>query len=77
MTPSTIVRRPRGPITFAGLVGAILDEPRRKPRATFKKCVAVLDDGRSCELPARYVNFEAGGHVCFEHRPPERKAVCV
>jgi hypothetical protein len=61
VTPSTIVRnRPRLPFTFAGIVGAILDDPRPKHRATFNKCVALQDDGSACGLPARYVCFEAG-----------------
>lgn len=78
MTPSTIVRRPRLPGTFAGVVAAFLDgDHKPKTRAQYRRCVAVQDDGSACALPARYVDMTRGGHVCFDHRPEARKAVAV
>lgn len=77
--PSTTVRnRPRLPINFAGIVSAILDGERKpKARAQYNRCVALQDDGSKCGLPARYLDFKRGGHVCFEHKPEQRKeALC-
>lgn len=74
MTPSTLVRA-RLPLSFIGCSAAALE----KEVASFKvqvsrpRCVASLDDGRPCGLPARYIDFQRGGHVCFEHRPAKRK----
>lgn len=80
MTPSTLVRalRPgnRGPFTFIGMAAAALerDEPARKPKAKpLPRCVAHEDDGRVCGLPARYVDFKRGGHVCADHKPERRQ----
>ena len=76
--PATTVRnRPRLPITFAGLVGSLLDggERKPKPRAQYTKCIAYCDDGRLCGLPARYIDMQRGGHVCFEHKPAKREAL--
>jgi len=83
MMPATIVRaiKPRGPFTFAGIVGAILDAKdggvvaRRSPPSP--RCIAYQDDGSLCGLPGRYIDMQRGGYVCFEHRPAKRKAVCV
>ncbi len=81
MTPSTLVRanRPRGPFTFIGLTAFHLDKdedrPQPKPKAKGQRCVALQDDGSPCNLPARYIDFKRGGHVCFEHRPDRRKEV--
>lgn len=83
MTPSTLVRsRPRGPINFIGMIAAAL-EKAEQPRhhvsgRTLPTCVAKEDDGRVCGLPARYVDFNAGGHVCFSHRPNRKQeALCL
>jgi hypothetical protein len=79
--PSTLVPLRRGPITFAGIVGTILDrrdaEPSTKPKPK-PRCVAMLDDGRPCGLPGRYLDFRRGGHVCLEHKPAKRQeALCL
>lgn len=76
MTPSTLVRRPRGPFTFIGHIAAAMENSEgrsRKPEAKRHPCVATLDDGRRCGLTARYVDFKRGGHVCFEHKPQTRQ----
>lgn len=82
MTPATLVRalRPinRGPFTFIGMTALHLDReerPEPKPRAQTAKCVALQDDGSPCGLPARYLDFKRGGHVCLEHKPDRRKEV--
>ncbi|MGC3958135.1 MAG: hypothetical protein QM813_09415 [Verrucomicrobiota bacterium] len=77
MTPSTIVRRPRGPFTFAGITALLLEREPAKPapRANYHKCVACQDDGSPCGLPARYLDFKRGGHVCLEHKPDRKKEV--
>ncbi len=76
--PSTIVRavRPitRGPFTFAGIVASILHgEHKPKSRAQYARCVASQDDGSPCGLPARYLDFKRGGHVCYEHKPNRKQ----
>ena len=78
MTPSTIVRRPRGPFTFAGMTALFLDRERGEPqrrRSQHQTCVVTLDDGRACGLPAPYINFQRGGFVCCEHRVMKPEAV--
>ncbi len=76
MIPSTIVRRPRGPLTFAGITALLLErEPAKPARSNYQKCVALQDDGSPCGLPARYLDFKRGGHVCLEHRPDRKKEV--
>lgn len=81
MTPATLVRwRPRGPITFCGLVGNLLERERGdapRPRSQHQTCCVTLDDGRACGLPAPYINFKHGGFVCCEHRVTKGKAVAV
>lgn len=79
MTPATIVRRPRGPFTFIGMTGLCLERPAKPaPRANYHKCVALQDDGSPCGLPARYLDFKRGGHVCLDHRPNRKKeALCL
>lgn len=73
--PATIVRRPRGPFTFIGMTGLMLEKTsaakaKAKP---MPKCVAFQDDGSPCGLPARYLDFKRGGHVCLEHRPDRKQ----
>ncbi len=82
MTPSTLVRalRPisRGPFSFVGMTAFHLErdnQPEPKPRPRLAKCVATQDDGSPCGLPARYLDFKRGGHVCLEHKPDRRKEV--
>jgi hypothetical protein len=79
MTPATIIRRPRGPITFAALSALFLDRDEetkvRRPKARAARCVALQDDGSPCNLPARYLDFNRGGHVCYEHKPDRKKEV--
>lgn len=80
MTPATLVRRPRGPISFIGHIAAALEGAEREARkAERPRCVAILDDGRVCGLHATYIDFKRGGHVCFEHRPVRRRqeALCL
>lgn len=79
MTPSTLVRRPRGPFSFIGHIAAALEAQDRTPKPATKRhaCVATLDDGRRCGLTARYVDFKRGGHVCFEHKPQTRQEALV
>lgn len=84
MTPSTLVRRPRGPFTFVGLSSFFLErerEPLPLPPVTRRTrrhvCVAKIDDGRSCGLPAHYVDMLRGGFVCDDHRPVKRELVQV
>lgn len=80
MMPSTLVRaKPRGPISFIGHIAAALErgDGGVATTTTRPKCVAYLDDGRRCDLPARYVDFKLGGHVCFEHRPGKRELVAL
>lgn len=73
MTPSTLVRA-RGPFTFIAAAAAALERKGDGGvAATRPRCVAFEDDGRRCGLPARYVDFKQGGHVCFEHRPDRKK----
>ena len=78
MTPSTLVRRPRGPLTFIGHIARALESAEggsRPPaaRSRLHTCGACLDDGRVCGLPAPYVDFKLGGFVCYEHRPGVRE----
>ena len=82
MTPSTLVRaiqRPRPPFTFIGLSAFHLEREEKclKPEVSSLKpkplCVARQDDGSPCGLPARYVDFKRGGHVCFDHRPDRKQ----
>ena len=87
MIPSTLVRRPRGPFTFVGLTSFFLDRLERERdtkaaegcrtprRSRVHQCVATLDDGRICGLPAHCVDMQRGGFVCDEHRPV-RTAEC-
>ena len=82
MTPSTLVRalRPssRGPFTFIGFAAQALEHEETKaakPKPAVQRCVALQDDGSPCGLPAKYLDFKRGGHVCLEHRPDRRKEV--
>ena len=74
MTPPTVVRIPRVPTSFLGYMAHALERGELpKVRARYRKCVALQDDGSPCAMPARYLDFKRGGHVCFEHRPTPRK----
>lgn len=82
MIPSTLVRalRPisRGPFTFIGMTALHLDKdeaPAPLPKTSPHKCVALQDDGSPCGLPARYLDFKRGGHVCHDHKPDRKKEV--
>ena len=83
MTPATLVRAlrpiPRGPFTFIGMTALHLDKDERpeppRPRKPAARCVALQDDGSPCGLPAKYLDFKRGGHVCLEHKPDRRKEV--
>ena len=54
------------------------DAPRPKPRKPFSfasilpTCVARLDDGRVCGLPARMFSIRAGGYVCLDCKRREQ-----
>lgn len=74
MTPSTLVRNRRGPLSFIGQVALALEREARPLRAQpiRPRCCALLDDGRRCDLPGRYLDFKRGGHVCWEHKPAKR-----
>lgn len=79
-TPATLVRRPLRPLTFIGHIAAAMERAERSTRrADRPRCVAYLDDGRVCGLPASYVDFKLGGHVCLEHRPvrTKKEALCL
>lgn len=82
MTPSTLVRalRPitRPPFSFIGMTALHLEKDERTeplPKPATHKCVACQDDGSPCGLPARYLDFKRGGHVCLEHKPDRKKEV--
>jgi hypothetical protein len=87
VTPSTIVRRPRGPFTFIGLSSFFQEAKEERSekaiehfhnarRAVEHKCIVYLDDGRLCNLPAHCIDLQRGGFVCDEHRPVYRQKIC-
>lgn len=79
--PSTLVRSNprRGPFTFIGLSSFHLErederpEPKPKRKTKAHRCVAHEDDGRPCGLPAQFVDFKRGGHVCEAHKPHRKQ----
>ena len=76
MIPSTLVRsKPRGPMTFIARIAQALEgQPSNKSKPV-PKCIAYEDDGNICGLPARYIDMQRGGFVCYQHRPAKRELV--
>jgi hypothetical protein len=36
-------------------------------------CIAYLEDGRVCGLPAMHLDTQRGGFVCDDHRPAQEE----
>ena len=45
-------------------------DKRNRDRGTFPKCIAYVENGRTCQMPATYVDVQRGGVVCAAHAPP-------
>lgn len=73
MMPSTLVRRPRGPLTFVARIAQALEGRPSNRQKPVPKCCAYDDDGKICGLPGRYIDMQRGGFVCLQHRPDRKQ----